>query len=256
MKCEQRAHAVLCRSDNDARDLAANLNESTSAALREFVRHKWQRQNYRLMVKKTLGVDATVCKRKTLLSAGQNYKPPVERSRSAPRLHSIDECLGEEEEAMLEETRTDLSRAMTAFNKLNLVSDIFEEDEYDIDGDSLGDSIETNSETTSDDFECGNSIDDLGDNEGVQFYLTNSSDFLTEEDDLSISGESGFSECDSEHNGIRTTLFLEEDMGEMDPETTKMWRSESVVSRQSSDTLKDVTFDSQDQMLSPSAIYF
>lgn len=61
--------------------------------MREFKRNKICQQNARL------GLANEVPRRKILLSTGaNNYKPPLERSKSAPKLMSIEEIIGEEEE--------------------------------------------------------------------------------------------------------------------------------------------------------------
>ncbi|XP_014678338.1 PREDICTED: protein FAM43A-like [Priapulus caudatus] len=268
MKVEQRAHAVLCASDAVAKCLVAQLQEATTSALREFVRDKCRRQNYRLLVKCKLGVDVTVCKRKALLSTAHNYKPPVARSRSAPRLHSIDESYLEEGLAEEEDEEEALHRTGTSPGELSIDSAIYEiEEEDDLedvdeeeeeeeaatarerrarganrwgidDTSSIGDSIDTTSSTTSDDI-----VDDLLDDASVRFYIRQSSapasTWSGDDGDSVISTESGYSECDSEPTGgARVMIICEQELRELELEASRRERSSSLVSCGSNDTLK------------------
>lgn len=92
MKPELRCHAVLLKKVEQPPAIAVLLHEKLSAALRDYKREKISKQNVRLA-----GLNPTLPMRKQMLSSGQNFRPPMNRSKSAPRLHSIEECPSEEE---------------------------------------------------------------------------------------------------------------------------------------------------------------
>jgi hypothetical protein len=87
MKPELRCHAVLCKKPVEATSIAANLSDSLQAALMEYKREK------RCMEKaRKNSLTGVFPRRKMLLQTGTlNFRPPVSRSKSAPRLGSIDE---------------------------------------------------------------------------------------------------------------------------------------------------------------------
>lgn len=73
--------------------------ENLTQALKEFKRDKINRQNARLSLVNSLYENPSMPRRKILLSVGaNNYRPPMERSKSAPKLMAIEEAVGEEEE--------------------------------------------------------------------------------------------------------------------------------------------------------------
>lgn len=81
------------------------LQENLAVALREFKREKINRQNARLSLANSVYDNPTMPRRKIMLSVGgTNYRPPLERSKSAPKLMAIEEAIAEEEE---EETEQD-----------------------------------------------------------------------------------------------------------------------------------------------------
>lgn len=99
LKQELRCHAVLCSKESVARRMATTLRLRLAQALLEFKRDKLLRQNARLSLANSVYENPSLPRRKILLSTGsQNYRPPLERSKSAPKLMSIDESLEEEEE--------------------------------------------------------------------------------------------------------------------------------------------------------------
>lgn len=99
LRHELRCHAVLCPSAAAAKQIEAQLKHSLALALQEFRRDKISRQNARLSLANAVYENPTIPRRKILLSTGShNYKPPLERSKSAPKLTSIEEILEEEEE--------------------------------------------------------------------------------------------------------------------------------------------------------------
>ncbi|KAF2360800.1 PTB/PI domain [Trinorchestia longiramus] len=99
LKQELRCHAVLCRRSDKAQVMAGQLKERLALALHEFRREKVIRQNARLSLMHAIYDNAALPTRKVLLSTGTtNYRPPLERSKSAPKLGSIEETIEEEEE--------------------------------------------------------------------------------------------------------------------------------------------------------------
>lgn len=101
MKPELRFHAVLCPKSDKAQQMAALLQQKVLWALNEFKRDKISKQNSRRLHEILAEIAPTVCKRRQILSTGLNYRPPLERSKSAPRLVAIEEEEGtivEEEE--------------------------------------------------------------------------------------------------------------------------------------------------------------
>lgn len=70
-----------------------------ATALREFKREKLNKQNARLSLVNSMYDNPSMPKRKIMLSVGgTNYRPPLERSKSAPKLMAIEEAIGEEDE--------------------------------------------------------------------------------------------------------------------------------------------------------------
>lgn len=99
LKQELRCHAVLCPKESTARRMVTQLNTRLAQALTEFKRDKISRQNARLSLANSVYENPSMPRRKILLSTGShNYRPPLERSKSAPKLMSIEESLEEEEE--------------------------------------------------------------------------------------------------------------------------------------------------------------
>lgn len=99
LKQELRCHAVLCAKESVARQIANQLQARLTQALIEFKRDKISRQNARLSLANSVYENPSLPRRKILLSTGcHNYRPPLERSKSAPKLMAIEESLEEEEE--------------------------------------------------------------------------------------------------------------------------------------------------------------
>lgn len=121
LRHELRCHAVLCSSISVARQIEAALKHSLYLALTEFKRDKISRQNARLSLVNSIYDNPTMPRRKILLSTGSNnYKPPLERSKSAPKLMVIEENLEEEEEIFEGRSRRNFSNILGHCNK-NLV---------------------------------------------------------------------------------------------------------------------------------------
>lgn len=99
LKQELRCHAVLCAKESIARQIASQLQARLTQALIEFKRDKISRQNARLSLANCVYDNPSLPRRKILLSTGcHNYRPPLERSKSAPKLMAIEESLEEEDE--------------------------------------------------------------------------------------------------------------------------------------------------------------
>jgi len=99
MKQELRCHAVLCPKEEKARQISGHLQDRLHQALVDFKKEKISRQNARLSLANSIHENPSMPYRKLLLQAGtSNYKPPIERSKSAPKLTSIEEADMEEEE--------------------------------------------------------------------------------------------------------------------------------------------------------------
>ncbi|XP_014665324.1 PREDICTED: uncharacterized protein LOC106807500 [Priapulus caudatus] len=135
MKVELRCHAVLCKKEAIAKALTVQLHEATTAALKEFMLEKLRRQNYRLLLNSKVGFVATVPRRKQILSAAKNFKPPIEKSRSAPRLKSIDETPLEEDEHCLENGSTTFQQLNHRLAHMRLQEALLEEAEEGDDDD-------------------------------------------------------------------------------------------------------------------------
>ena len=104
---EVRCHAVLCKSELVAQTIASRLQDRLSVALDEFVREKRRSQNSRLSARlhrqSSLPNDVVFsCSpgggsvRTKFLKLGQNFRPSIGHSNSAPKLGSITE--GDEDE--------------------------------------------------------------------------------------------------------------------------------------------------------------
>ncbi|XP_058455746.1 uncharacterized protein LOC131433035 [Malaya genurostris] len=99
LKHEFRCHAVICSKESVAQDISTVLKENLTKALQEFKRDKLNRQNARLSLANSVYDNPSMPRRKIMLSVGaNNYRPPLERSKSAPKLMAIEEMVGEEDE--------------------------------------------------------------------------------------------------------------------------------------------------------------
>ena len=101
MKQELRCHAVLCPKEDKAKQIAKNLQDRLHQALVDFKKEKISRQNARLSLANSIHDNPSMPYRKLLLQTGTcNYKPPIERSKSAPKLTSIEEADFEEDSSL------------------------------------------------------------------------------------------------------------------------------------------------------------
>ncbi|XP_067014577.2 uncharacterized protein [Anabrus simplex] len=133
LKQELRCHAVLCPKEAVARRMASQLRAKLAQALSEFKRDKVCRQNARLSLANSVYDNPSLPRRKILLSTGShNYRPPLERSKSAPKLMVIEESVEEEvEEEPQPETHSRRFPSSRILHRLSstIVDDLPEEDE-------------------------------------------------------------------------------------------------------------------------------
>ncbi|XP_015915973.1 protein FAM43A-like [Parasteatoda tepidariorum] len=191
MKQELRCHAVLCDKDDRAKLMAAQLNERLTQALQEFRREKFSRQKARLSLANSCYDNPTLPRRKLLLSTGStNFRPPLERSKSAPKLTAIDEIEEEEEEDIIpydDDFDDELFLSGSLTSEIESNSDIVPDDV-----DSLSDHYLSNSQE-SDFFDSNCCVDDMPNprHRRTQF-LKMIGETVDEEDN--VSDESGYSE--------------------------------------------------------------
>ena len=110
-----RCHAVLCKSELIAQTIASQLQERLAVALDEFMREKRRSQNSRLAVKlhPTSSLPNDVSNpgggsvRTKFLKLGQNFRPPIGHSNSAPKLGSISER--DEDQLVADSTSDDVA---------------------------------------------------------------------------------------------------------------------------------------------------
>ena len=183
MKLELRCHAVLCKTEAKAKALALQLHEKLKFALKEFLREKTRKQNARLVLQRTRSLPQSgdvLPKRTQFLSTGQNFKPPISKSNTAPQLdmitedHEIDEALAEESESDFESD--DEKEESETVSALNL-------EQSDRDVDSLASRVI--------DIEIGNDLDALKHDGDVQFCIANG-------DSDDESSESGYHDQDQD----------------------------------------------------------
>ncbi|KAH1001967.1 hypothetical protein HUJ04_005919 [Dendroctonus ponderosae] len=99
LRHELRCHAVLCASTEVAAQIHGELKDYLSRALTDFKKEKLSRQNARLSLVNSINENASLPRRKILLGIGcHNYRPPLECSKSAPKLSCIEETFDEEED--------------------------------------------------------------------------------------------------------------------------------------------------------------
>ena len=196
MKMELRCHAVLCKSVAKARAMALQLHEKIKFALSEFVREKSRKQTSRLTLQRTnsLPLNGSVLPKRTqMLSTGQNFKPSISKSNTAPRLGAITEdCENEveddiiEEEDEEEENCDEIDAALESQTLDALTLHGHDQLLHDFDHEGAGRVI---------DLEIGNDIDELKLDSEVQFCLNNG-------DSDDESSESGFHESDMKEGSI------------------------------------------------------
>ncbi len=217
MKVEQRCHAVLCKTEEKAKAMAVLLHDKLSFALSEFLREKTRSQNSRLTLQRTNSLPsggayggASVAGykgmplRKKMLSTGQNFKPSVEQSNSAPKLGAISEDL--EPEIIIEEdeefdatlTLNDSDATLTEETEDSeqpIYNRRCSKDDSELQGLERGSSHRGSIDETLFHVEIGNDIEELKKDEKVMFHLAH--DDSDDDDSSSRGSESGFSEQES-----------------------------------------------------------
>ncbi|KAI5638604.1 phosphotyrosine interaction domain (PTB/PID) domain-containing protein [Phthorimaea operculella] len=99
LKHELRCHAVLCTKESMSKKITEELQVKLKQALVEFKKDRISKQNARLSLANSVYDNPSMPRRKILLSVGaMNYRPPLERSKSAPKLGAIEELCSEEDE--------------------------------------------------------------------------------------------------------------------------------------------------------------
>ncbi|KAJ0181499.1 hypothetical protein K1T71_003584, partial [Dendrolimus kikuchii] len=99
LKHELRCHAVLCTKESISKKITEELQVKLKQALVEFKKDRISKQNARLSLANSVYDNPSMPRRKILLSVGSmNYRPPLERSKSAPKLGAIEELCSEEDE--------------------------------------------------------------------------------------------------------------------------------------------------------------
>ncbi|VVD05489.1 unnamed protein product [Leptidea sinapis] len=99
LKHELRCHAVLCTKESISKQITEELQVKLKQALVEFKKDRISKQNARLSLANSVYDNPSMPRRKIMLSVGAlNYRPPLERSKSAPKLSAIEELCSEEDE--------------------------------------------------------------------------------------------------------------------------------------------------------------
>ncbi|CAB3227613.1 unnamed protein product [Arctia plantaginis] len=99
LKHELRCHAVLCTKESLSKKITEELQVKLKQALVEFKKDRISKQNARLSLANSVYENPSMPRRKIMLSVGAlNYRPPLERSKSAPKLGAIEELCSEEDE--------------------------------------------------------------------------------------------------------------------------------------------------------------
>uniref|UniRef100_A0A5S6R5B2 PID domain-containing protein n=1 Tax=Trichuris muris TaxID=70415 RepID=A0A5S6R5B2_TRIMR len=94
MKPELRCHAVLFKRAKQAHRVAVKLQERLVIALNDYKRDKIAR--HRLRTSTSVSGGAQPLRRQMLYTGGQDFRPPLDRSKSAPKLYCIEESIEEE----------------------------------------------------------------------------------------------------------------------------------------------------------------
>lgn len=200
MKLELRCHAVLCKSEAKAKAMAVQLHDKISFALKEFMREKTRKQNARLTLQRTNSLpthgNSVIPKRTQMLSTGQNFKPPISKSNTAPKLGAIHEDHEQEDDDVIEEEEEEEDEDMRdlpspTFNALTLHG--HENSELAFSSDMLSERVIN--------LEIGNDIEELKLDSAVQFCIKHTGGGDSDDE----SSESGFHEPDSKDGSLTAT---------------------------------------------------
>lgn len=123
LKHELRCHAVLCTKESISKKITEELQVKLKQALVEFKKDRISKQNARLSLANSVYENPSMPRRKILLSVGAtNYRPPLERSKSAPKLGAIEELCSEEDE---EEAEMNAKQNCEPWSRTSLTMDNF-----------------------------------------------------------------------------------------------------------------------------------
>lgn len=123
LKHELRCHAVLCTKESISKKITEELQVKLKQALCEFKKDRISKQNARLSLANSVYENPSMPRRKILLSVGaMNYRPPLERSKSAPKLGAIEELCSEEDE---EEAEMNAKQNGEPWSRTSLTMDNF-----------------------------------------------------------------------------------------------------------------------------------
>ncbi|XP_013195781.2 uncharacterized protein LOC106138999 [Amyelois transitella] len=126
LKHELRCHAVLCTKENISKKITEELQVKLKQALVEFKKDRISKQNARLSLANSIYDNPSMPRRKILLSVGStNYRPPLERSKSAPKLGAIEELCSEEDEEEAEMNSKQNGESWTRKTSEGSMGDVF-----------------------------------------------------------------------------------------------------------------------------------
>ena len=173
LKVELRCHAVLAKTDAQAKAMAVQLHDKLTLALSDFLRLKTRRQNARLALQRTYSLPSSGSKlspgslpspgsgvsgipaRSMFLTTGQNFKASIDKSSSAPKLGAITESIDEDETPTVlleEDSSLDVFEFEVGNDIAALKDDVLVRKQLakDINGalDGEGDSVEENDSTS------------------------------------------------------------------------------------------------------------
>lgn len=165
MRQELRCHAVFCPSPDKASKMVIMLNQRLACALQEFRREKKSRGislvNNNISPSSLMQnqIPRTIPLRRQILEKGSaNFRPPLERSKSAPKLTSIleEDDLEEESEEDEDATHDEFEYEESFLDKDDDDSDYEHHPDKDEEEDSMN-KAESNSMTTTFNEELSNS---------------------------------------------------------------------------------------------------
>ncbi|RWS29823.1 protein FAM43A-like protein [Leptotrombidium deliense] len=210
MKQELRCHAVLCEKESKVQQMADELNERLINALQEYRREKKVRQNARLSLANSCQEIPVIPLRKQLLIKGlANFRPPLERSKSAPKLTSIEEIVeessqvndSEEEEEFIHQCDSISSEGQESS------SDIIADD-FDSISEQLGAinvNCVSNACVAEDTFCDSNCVENVPNPNKKATVLKCIDESVDGEDEDNISNESGYSETGDTASSVKSS---------------------------------------------------
>ncbi|KRZ16054.1 Protein FAM43A [Trichinella pseudospiralis] len=152
LRPELRCHAALFKRQSQANLVMRSLQERLVLALNDYKRDKIVRQKLRLSCSVAGLPTAVPLRRQLLYTGGQNFRPPMDRSKSAPKLYSIEECI-EEEQQMTPAAQLTSALLDSLAEKQQSDEEVVEEEEEESTTDSLFE--EPSSSSLTDESDCG-----------------------------------------------------------------------------------------------------